>query len=183
MAKQDSALDENIARVEAVLFAAGEPVAPDRLALAASLSAGEVSDAVRKLERRYNVSGSGLAVLFLDNRVQIVTRAEYAEYVRAILDSKRPPVLTQAGMEAMALVAYNQPVTRAFVEQVRGIDSNGVMSTLAERGLIEEAGRLELPGRPITYKTTDLFLRCFNLNSLADLPREPLGDAQLTLDE
>ena len=111
------------------------------------------------------------------------TQEELASYVKAALDSHRQTPLSQAALECLAVIAYNQPVTKGFVEQIRGIDSSGVVNTLVEKGLIEEAGRLELPGRPIAYRTTDTFLRCFGLKSIDDLPPLPVQEGQMILDD
>ena len=106
--------------------------------------------------------------------LQLCTKTEFEPYIRRAFEIKRNAPLSQAALEVLAIIAYNQPVTRAFAEQVRGVDSSGVISTLVEKGLIEEAGRLDLPGKPIAYRTTPLFLRSFGLESLEDLP--PVAD-------
>ncbi len=176
-------LDEGIAIIEAIMFACGEPITVDKLSKASGIDADTTAKLVSQLERRYNVQGSGLKVIKLENAYQITTRTEYAPYIKAALENSRQTPLSQAAMECLAVIAYNQPVTKGFVEQVRGIDSSSVVNTLAERGLIEEAGRLELPGRPIAYRTTDTFLRCFGLRSIKELPPLPTEEGQLSLDE
>lgn len=176
-------LDEGIAIIEAIMFACGEPITVDKLSKASGIDADTTAKLVSQLERRYNVQGSGLKVIRLENAYQITTRTEYAPYIKAALENSRQTPLSQAAMECLAVIAYNQPVTKGFVEQVRGIDSSSVVNTLAERGLIEEAGRLELPGRPIAYRTTDAFLRCFGLRSIKELPPLPTEEGQLSLDE
>lgn len=176
-------LAESMAVIEAILFACGDPVALDKIAEAANIDADTAAKLISRLERKYNVSESGLRIIRLNNGYQITTRQEFAPYVKTALQNKRQAPLTQAAMETLAIVAYNQPVTKAFVEQVRGIDSGNVVNTLAERGLLEEAGRLDLPGRPVSYKTSDAFLRCFGLSSLAELPDLPEQDGQLSFDD
>lgn len=176
-------LQEGIAIIEAILFASGEPIAIDKIAQSAQLDAETAAKLVDQLERRYNVSESGLRILRFDNSYQITTRPEFAPYIKAALESRRQTPLSQAAMESLAIIAYNQPVTKAFVEQVRGIDSSSVVNTLVERGLLEEAGRLDLPGRPISYRTTSVFLRCFGISSLSELPPLPNQDGQMSLDE
>ncbi|MBQ1183187.1 MAG: SMC-Scp complex subunit ScpB, partial [Clostridia bacterium] len=109
----------------------------------------------------------------LDFSYQLCTRKEFAENIRAVLDLRRKAPLSQAALEVLAVIAYNQPVTKAYVEQVRGVDCSGVVSTLVEKGLLEEKGRLELPGRPLLYGTTANFLRCFGLKNLDELPDVP----------
>lgn len=176
-------LEEGIAIIEAIMFAYGDPISIDKLSEASGIDADTAAKLVNQLERRYNVQGSGLRIIRLNNTYQISTRADLAAYVKTALDNYRQTPLSQAAMESLAIIAYNQPVTKGFVEQIRGIDSSGVVNTLVERGLIEEAGRLELPGRPIAYRTTDVFLRCFGLTALEELPPLPTQDGQMSLEE
>ncbi len=176
-------LNEGIAVIEAIMFAYGEPISIDKLAEASQIDRDTTAKLVNQLERRYNVQGSGLRIIRLNNTFQISTRPEAAPYVKAALDNYRQTPLSQAAMECLAIIAYNQPVTKGFVEQIRGIDSSSVVNTLVDRGLVEEAGRLELPGRPVAYRTTDTFLRCFGIASLADLPPLPTAEGQMSLDE
>lgn len=176
-------LEEGIAIIEAIMFAYGEPIGIDKLSEASGIEPDTAGKLVSQLERRYNVQGSGLRIIRLGNTYQISTRPELSSYVKAALDNYRQTPLSQAALECLAIIAYNQPVTKGFVEQIRGIDSSGVVNTLAERGLIEEAGRLELPGRPIAYRTTDVFLRCFGIGSLDELPPLPTQEGQMSLDE
>ena len=129
---------------------------------------------LESLKTKYEKFESSIEVLRLDTQWQLCTKKEYEPYIRGAFEIKRNAPLSQAALEVLAVIAYNQPVTRAFAEQVRGVDCSGVISTLAEKGLIEEAGRLDLPGRPIAYKTTPLFLRSFGLESIEDLP--PVAD-------
>ena len=176
-------LNEGIAVIEAIMFAYGEPISIDKLAEASQIDRDTTAKLVNQLERRYNVQGSGLRIIRLNNTFQISTRPEAAPYVKAALDNYRQTPLSQAAMECLAIIAYKQPVTKGFVEQIRGIDSSSVVNTLVDRGLVEEAGRLELPGRPVAYRTTDTFLRCFGIASLADLPPLPTAEGQMSLDE
>lgn len=173
-------MDFVCAALEAVLFTAGEPTETDRLAEALGLSREEIESAAHTLETALEASGSGLQVLHLGDSFQLTTRAAYAEQIRAVLEVKRNTPLSNAAMEALTIIAYNQPVTKGFVERVRGVDSGSVVNTLVDRGLLEEAGRIEVPGRPVTYRTTAHFLRTFGLESLADLPPLPVsGDTDL----
>lgn len=171
-----------IAIIEAILFASGDPVSLDRLSEAGGFERDMTVALLDQLERRYNVTESGLRVIRLGNAFQITTRTEYSAHVKAALEAKKQTPLSPAAMESLAIIAYNQPVTKSFVEQVRGVDSGGVVNTLVERELIEEAGRLDLPGRPISYRTTDGFLRCFGLSSLQQLPVLPDSQEQLSFD-
>ena len=111
-----------------------------------------------------------MCLLHLNTHWQLATKADFAECVRRVMDTRRSAPLGPAAMETLTVIAYNQPVSRAFIEQVRGVDSSSSVSSLLEKGLIEEAGRLDLPGRPVAFRTTDVFLRCFGLSSLDDLP-------------
>ncbi len=159
--------------LEAVLFASGEPMEIPRLAEALQMDAGTVRRLADLLTEQYDKRGSGLQLMMLDGALQLTTRSEYAGPIRAALEVKRNAPLSNAALETLTIIAYNQPVTKGFVERVRGVDSSSVVNTLTERGLLEEAGRIEIPGRPVTYRTTAQFLRCFGLQSLADLPPLP----------
>lgn len=161
------------AAVEAILFASGASVGVDRLGEALELGRTDVIRLCDDLAARYFEQGSGLRVLRLDDAYQLCTREEHFELIRRALDLRHSVPLSSAALEVLAVIAYNQPVTRAFVEQVRGVDCSGVVSSLVEKELIVERGRLDLPGRPLLYGTGDNFLRCFGLNSLADLPPLP----------
>jgi segregation and condensation protein B len=176
-------LSQGIAITEAILFAAGEPISLSRLSEAAGIDNETMVKIIGQLERKYNVSDSGLRIIRLDNSYQITTRSEFAPFIKTALEIKRHAPLSQAALEVLAVIAYNQPVTKAYVEQIRGVDSNSVVNSLAERGLIEEAGRLDLPGRPVTYKTTNVFLRSFGLNEIGALPPFPNEEGQMRLDE
>lgn len=158
------------AAVEAMLFAYAEPIGADKLAQALQLPLTSVEPALEELRARYTREDSGLCLLHLNTHWQLATKADFAEPVRRVLDSRRSVPLGPAAMETLTVIAYNQPVSRAFIEQVRGVDSSSSVSGLLEKGLIEEAGRLDLPGRPVAFRTTDVFLRCFGLSSLEDLP-------------
>lgn len=169
-------INEMIPAFEAVLFASGEPVEADKFCRIFDIDEETVASVMDMLSDRYEKQGSAIKLIRLDFSYQLCTRSEYAEYIRAALDLRRRTPLSQASLEVLAVIAYNQPVTKAYVEQVRGVDCSGVVSTLVEKGLLEEKGRLELPGRPLLYGTTDNFLRCFGLSSLDDLPEVPRDD-------
>ena len=171
------------AAIEAVLFASGEPVTLSRMAEALELDAETTLRLLEDLANEYAMRGGGLRILKLDNSYQMSTAPAYAQPVRRALDLRRNTPLSQAAMEVLAIVAYNQPVTRAFVDQVRGVDCGAVMQGLSAKGLIEERGRLELPGRPLLYGTTPDFLRCFGISSLAELPPLPQKDTNGVLVE
>lgn len=164
---------QTISALEAVLFASGDPISIDRLSQTFEIKSEDVEKYIQELEKKYENNGSGFYVVRLENTYQLVSREEFAPYIKKAFDIKRRTPLSPAALEVLAVIAYNQPVTRAFIEQVRGVDCSGVVSTLVEKGLIEERGRLELPGRPLLYGTTKTFLRSFSLNALGDLPPLP----------
>lgn len=157
-------------KIVAVLFAAGEPVAAARLQEALEFTPEEMEERLSDLAALLDDQEFPLELRRLEDSYQLCSRPIYGELIRRTLEMGRSAPLSPAALEVLAIVAYNQPVTRSFVEQIRGVDSSGVMSSLTEKGLIEEAGRLELPGRPIAYRTTSAFLRCFGLESLDQLP-------------
>lgn len=175
---------ERMSAVEAVLFACGEPIELEKLAAAAEMERSEAERMIERLNDRYAEQGSSLTISKLGDSYQMMTKPQYARYIKTALETRRQAPLSPAALEVLAIVAYNQPVTRGFVDQVRGVDSGGVVRSLVERDLLEEHGRLnDVPGRPIAYKTTDNFLRCFKLNSLDDLPPIPGSTDQITLEE
>ncbi len=162
--------DELLRITEAIVFASGDPVTAEQIAKGADVSISEAHAAARKLQRTYAVREGALEILTLNGAYQMAVRTDYSEYIRRTLVEKKNTALSNAAMETLAIAAYNQPVTKSFIENVRGVDSSGVVNSLVEKELLEECGRLELPGRPIAYRTTDNFLRCFKLESLDDLP-------------
>ena len=165
--------NNNLNILEALLFACGEPVEIERLAEVMELDESVIITLADTLSKGYEQRKAGFKLIRLDNKFQLCSRADYFDYVRKILELKRNAPLSQAAFEVLAVIAYNQPVTKSVVEQVRGVDCSGVIYSLCEKGLIEEKGRLELPGRPLVYGTTDNFLRCFSMRSLGDLPPLP----------
>lgn len=173
------------AGVEAVLFASGDPIPASRLAEIFETDKQTIGEILSALQIKYDTTGSGLMLISLPGGWQLMTRQEFAPFVQAALDIKRNIPLSQASMEVLAVVAYNSKpgVTRSFIEQVRGVDSSGVVANLQEKGLLEEAGRLDLPGRPVAYRVTDNFLRCFGMRSLEDLPPLPRQEQEPGADE
>ena len=166
-------LDALLAACEAVVFASGEPVHIDRVREALGISRADAEKLLQVIQEGYDRRGSGVQLVRLDDCWQFCTRSSCQDYVKKAYEIKRNAPLSQAALEVLAVIAYNQPVTRAFVEQVRGVDCSGVVGTLCEKGLIEERGRLELPGRPLLYGTTPVFLRSFGIASLEELPPLP----------
>lgn len=166
--------DLNIkAAIEAILFANGSSVETKRIAQALEITESQAQEHISALIDDYNSANRGITIIKLDDAYQMVSCKKYAPQIRTVMDLRRNTPLSQAALEVLAVVAYNQPVTKAFVEQVRGVDCSGVIGSLTAKGLVEEKGRLELPGRPLLYGTTENFLRCFNINSLEELPPLP----------
>jgi len=158
------------AAIEAVLFASGDPVSVDKLAEVLEMDKPTLVKLLGMMAEKRQQEESGLCIARMDDTYQLCTKERFAPQIRGVLEQRRNIPLSQAAMEILAIVAYNQPVTKGFIEQIRGVDSSGVVSSLVAKGLIEEKGRLELPGRPLLYGTTENFLRCFHLSSLAELP-------------
>ncbi len=156
--------------MEAILFASGDPVSVDRIASVLGLDVPTAGKLMAGLADRLNGMHGGICIRNLEDSWQMCTRPQYAEVVRTALDMRRNMPLSQAALEVLAVAAYNQPVTKAFVEKVRGVDCSGVISSLVSKGLLEEKGRLDLPGRPLLYGTTPDFLRCLGISSLRELP-------------
>ena len=170
-------VNELLRAIEAVLFASGEPMSVDRLAQVLEIDEETAMNLVEKLADKIEESGSALQIVRMEDKYQLCTRSEYAGYIRSALELRRNTPLSPAAMEVLAIVAYTEPVTKNLIESVRGVDCSGVVSSLLVKGLIKECGRLDLPGRPMLYKTSDLFLRCFGIESLSQLPKLP-GDAE-----
>lgn len=160
--------------IEAILFAAGESVPVARLSLILEATEGEIDYAAAELAEKYEREGRGMRILRLDDKLQMCSAQEYAPYITKTLEQRTPPKLSQSALEALAVVAYFQPVTRAYIDQVRGVDSSYTVSVLQQRGLIEPCGKLDAPGRPALFRTTDVFLRTMGISELSQLP--PLPD-------
>ncbi len=155
--------------LEAVLFAAGEPMECSRLAAALEIDEFTLKQLLDRLETRY-AAGGGIALWHTGERYQLTTKPAYVAWVRRAMEIRRDVPLSSAALEVLSVIAYRQPVTKAYIEQIRGVDCSGVLSTLILKQLVEEQGRLELPGRPLVYGTTDNFLRCFGIEELSQLP-------------
>ena len=156
--------------IEGILFAAGEPVKTAKLAAVLEIEIEAVEEAVSLLKYDYDTNERGLMIIDIDDGYQICSRPEYYNYIQIILGDQRRQALSNAAMEALAITAYKQPITRGQIEYIRGVNSDSAVNRLVERGLIEECGRLDAPGRPVLYRTTQGFLRCFGLTSPKDLP-------------
>lgn len=177
-------MSERLSALEAVLFAAGYPVPFARLATILGCEESEAREAAKELAERYRRCLGGIQILLYEEECQVCTREEYESYVREALGIKQGGKLSNASLEVLAIVAYHQPVTRAQIEHIRGVDSTYAVSSLLMKKLIEEKGRLDAPGRPALFGTTADFLRCFGLAGLSDLPDASgfLAEEQLSLD-
>lgn len=171
--------------VEAIVFASGEPVAVERICTALNMGRVVVEPILHKLADQYAYDRRGIRLLHIEDSWQMCSAPDYADAIRKAFEIRKPAKLSQPALEVLAIIAYYQPTTRAYVDQLRGVDSSYTMGLLQERKLIEECGRLQVPGRPHLYRTTQQFLRVFHLNSLEDLPEIPdlFSDHQLRMDE
>jgi len=158
-------------KLEAVLFASGESISEDKLCAVLGIDKKELNEIATKLSDYYDYERRGIKLLKLDNRYQLCSRADYGREVRNALETRRRPTLTPSALEVLAIVAYKQPVTKAYIEQIRGVDSDYTVGSLVDKMLIEPCGRLDVPGRPIQYRTTENFLRSFGMSSLGMLPK------------
>ena len=159
--------------IEAILFAAGESVPAERISLILGIDEKEIYSAAKELADEYERQSRGIRLLRLENKLQLCSAPEFAEYISKALEQRKPPMLSKPALETLSIVAYFQPVTRAYIDQVRGVDSAYTVSVLLERGLIEACGKLEVPGRPSVFKTTDVFLRTMGISELSQLPKLP----------
>ena len=157
-------------RLMAVLFACGDPIEITKLVESLGVTQLELESAAIPLNAQLDEDKYPIAVKRLGSSLQLCTRVEFADCIKNTLEIRKNTSLSQAALEVLAVIAYNQPVSRSFIEQVRGVDSSSIVSSLVEKGLIEDAGRLDLPGRPLGFKTTDVFLRCFGISSILELP-------------
>lgn len=171
--------------IEGILFAAGDPVPVERICFTLDQDKETVESVCQRLADQYSYQRRGVRLVKLENSWQMCSAPEYADSIRKALESRKPARLSQPALEVLSIIAYFQPVTRAYIEQVRGVDSSYTVGLLLERELICEAGRLSVPGRPMQFKTTKNFLRAFGLSSLEDLPELPSGTqegVQMTLE-
>ena len=171
--------------IEGILFAAGDPVGVERLCMALDLDRATVDNVCQRLADYYSYERRGVRLLRLENSYQLCSAPEHADCIRRAFESRRPARLSQPALEVLAIIAYYQPTTRAYVDQIRGVDSAYTVGLLLERDLIEECGRLAVQGRPILYRTTQTFLRSFGLSSLEELPELPSAspeDGQITME-
>ena len=173
------------AAVESILFASGEPVNIERICVALAIDRLTAERILQGLMDYYAYERRGMRLLKIEDCWQLCSAPDYAEAIRRAFEIRKPAKLSQPALEVLTIIAYYQPVTRAYVDQIRGVDSSYTMSLLIDRGMIEECGRLQVPGRPRQYRTTKQFLRSFHLSSLDELPAMPdMGnDGQMRLNE
>lgn len=173
--------------IEAILFAAGRPVTKNELMLNLELSKEDIEQIVESMKDNYNNKNRGIELITIDNSYQLCTKKELYEYIYPIIDKRAKPNLSNAALETLSIIAYNPRITRAEIENVRGVNADGCIYKLLEYGLIEEAGKLDLPGKPMSYKTSKDFLRMFGYSSLEDLPELPRfkldENRQIVIDE
>lgn len=176
---------ETPAALEAILFACGAPVTFDRLCEILGVNPEGLREAAAILKEKYTDDHlNGIQLITVEDAYQLCTKAYVAEHVKKALELRKTPPLSKASLEVLAIIAYNQPVTRSFIEMVRGVDSSAIVASLVDKGLVTERGTLDAPGRPTLFGTTDAFLRCFGLESIEDLPKNDIAMAgeQVTID-
>ena len=171
--------------IEGILFASGEPVQIDRICVSMEMDRPTVELVLKKLADHYSYERRGVRLLRMEDSYQLCSAPDYADFIRKAFEIRKPAKLSQPALEVLTIIAYYQPTTRAYVDQIRGVDSSYTVGLLLDRHLIEECGRLQVPGRPRLYRTTKAFLRAFHLNSLDELPEMPglETDGQMRLNE
>lgn len=173
--------------IEAMLFAAGRPVTQNELMLNLELSKEDIEKILESMKEEYNTENRGIELISIENSYQLCTKKELYEYIYPIIDKRAKPNLSNAALETLSIIAYNPRITRAEIESIRGVNVDGCIYKLLEYGLIEEAGKTDLPGKPMSYKTTKDFLRMFGYTSLEDLPELPRykldENRQIVIDE
>lgn len=179
--------DKTKAIIEAILFSAGREVAKKELIISLEISEEELENIISEMQEEYKVSNRGIDLIKIDNNYQLCTKKELYEYIYPILDKRVKPNLSNAALETLSIIAYNPRVTRAEIEAIRGVSADGCVYKLLEYGLIEEAGKTDLPGKPMSYKTTAEFLKMFGYNNLKELPELPKykldANRQIVIDE
>ena len=166
-------INETKAKIEAILFAAGRAVTKNELMLALELSNEEIDEIVEIMKNDYNKEERGIELIKIDDSYQLCTKKELQEYIYPVLDKRSKPNLSTAALETLAIIAYNPQITRVEIEAIRGVSADACVYKLLEYGLIKEAGKIDLPGKPMSYKTTDEFLKMFGYSTLNDLPELP----------
>ena len=160
-------------KIEAILFAAGDTVRIDRISLILGVDPSDIIEASEKLSEMYEAGNRGIRIVRIGDKLQMVSNPDFASDIIKVLEHRKPPRLSAPALETLSIVAYYQPVTRAYIDQIRGVDSSYTVSVLMDKGLIDKQGYLNVPGRPARYGTTDLFLRTMGITNLDELPELP----------
>lgn len=160
-------------KIEAILFAAGDTVRIDRISLILGVDPSDIIEASEKLSEMYETGNRGIRIVRIGDKLQMVSNPDFASDIIKVLEHRKPPRLSAPALETLSIVAYYQPVTRAYIDQIRGVDSSYTVSVLMDKGLIDKQGYLNVPGRPALYGTTDLFLRTMGITNLDELPELP----------
>ena len=166
-------INETKAKIEAILFAAGREVTKNEIMLALEISSDEIDEIISVMQNDYKSEDRGIELIKVDDSYQLCTKKDMYEYVYSVLDNRNKPNLSTAALETLSIIAYNPKITRAEIEAIRGVSADACVYKLLEYGLITEAGKVDLPGKPMSYKTTDEFLKMFGYSSLNDLPELP----------
>ena len=173
--------------IEAIFFAAGREVTKNELVLALEISEDDLEKIISNMQEEYKLENRGIEIIKLDNSYQLCTKKDLYQYIYPVLDKRSKPNLSGAALETLSIIAYNPKITRAEIEDIRGVSADACVYKLLEYGLIEEAGKLDLPGKPMSYKTTTEFLKMFGYSSLEDLPELPRykldENKQIVIDE
>lgn len=173
--------------IEAILFAAGRPVSKNELILNLELSKEDIENIIKDMQEEYKKDSRGIELISIDGSYQLCTKEELYEYIYPIIDKRSKPNLSNAALETLSIIAYNQRITRAEIEAIRGVSADACIYKLLEYGLIEEAGKIDAPGKPMSYKTSNDFLKMFGYSSLLDLPELPKykldENRQIVIDE
>ncbi len=173
--------------IEAILFSAGRPVSQKELILSLEISKEDIENIITNMQEEYGEQARGIEIIKIENNYQLCTKKDLHDYIYPILDKRNKPNLSNAALETLAIIAYNPKITRAEIEAIRGVSADGCVYKLLEYGLIEEAGKTDLPGKPMSYQTTSEFLRMFGYTSLEDLPELPRykldENKQIVIDE
>ncbi len=180
-------INQEKAIIEAILFAAGRPVTKNEIMLALEISEEDINRIISTMQEEYNSENRGIELIKINNSYQLCSKKGLYEFIYPVLDKRTKPNLSTASLETLSIIAYNPKITRAEIEDIRGVSADACVYKLLEYGLIEEAGKLDLPGKPMSYKTTDEFLRMFGYSSLEDLPDLPRykldENKQIVIDE
>ena len=166
-------INETKAKIEAILFAAGREVSKNEITLALELSGDEIDEIIDVMQNDYKNEERGIELIKIDDSYELCTKKDLYEYIYPVLDKRNKPNLSTAALETLSIIAYNPKITRAEIEAIRGVSADACVYKLLEYGLITEAGKVDLPGKPMSYKTTDEFLKMFGYSSLNDLPELP----------